>query len=115
MTSNLTIWCVTHEGFSGGSLLPELGAEILKEPHGEDMFLYTKALKLECHECLGPANFLNLCKVANSRKKKLDGTFKNYISTKEGLSRLTDYEVEREKGMSGANPRRHQKRLWSNR
>lgn len=102
MTIYLTISNFIDEGLHG-SLLPGVGAEIkvfhqgeaeLKTRHGETMFPYAKALKLEGHERLGLVHYPNLCKVANSHKRKLDGTFKDK-SNKESLSRLTGSEVER--------------------
>lgn len=49
---------------------------------------------LEGHDTLAPANYPNLFKVANSRKRKLDGTFKDYKSNKESLAQLSDKEID---------------------
>lgn len=45
---------------------------------------YTKQgpTSLPGHEALTPVNFPNLCKVANTRKRKIDGTFRDYRSTR---------------------------------
>lgn len=67
---------------------------MLKEWHGETMFPYCKVLRLVGHEALAPINFPHLCKITNTRKRKIDGTFRDYRSTKESLSNLMDKEAE---------------------
>ncbi|EPQ11842.1 Nucleoprotein [Myotis brandtii] len=103
MTPYLTIKSFISDGLSKASMLPGVGAEIqaflkaedeLKEQHGDKMFPYLKCLRLPGHERLAPVNFRNLCKVANARKRWIDGTFGDYKSTEESLSSLTDKEVE---------------------
>lgn len=102
MTPYMTMKSFINEGLSYGAMLPGVVTEIraflqaereLKE-HGEELFPYLKAFKLRGHELLAPVRFPNLCKVANTRKRRIDGTFHDYPSTKESLSTLTDKEVE---------------------
>lgn len=66
----------------------------MKQRHGYELFPYLKALKLQGHEALAPVNFPTLCKVANTRKRRIDRAFCDYKCTKESLSTLTDREVE---------------------
>ncbi|EPQ14198.1 Zinc finger protein 572 [Myotis brandtii] len=103
MTPYLTIKSFINDGLSKASMLPGVGSEIqafskaeeeLKEQHGDKMFPYLKCLRLPGHERLAPVNFSNLCKVANTRKRRIDRTFRDYKSTKESMSSLTDREVE---------------------
>lgn len=96
MTPYLTMKALFGDGYTKGTTLPggdEIGAfidaeKMLKERHGETMFPFCKVLRLQ-DTALVPVHFPNLCKVANTRKRKLDGTFRNYRSTN-----LTDKEVE---------------------
>lgn len=99
MTACLTVWSFADEGLSEGSMLPGVGSEIRtfrsaeKDLKKAKLFPCVKACKLDGHERLSLAYFPNLCKVANSRKRKLDETFKDYKSTKEGQSRLRDLQM----------------------
>lgn len=92
-----------NEGLSRASMLPGVGSEIkafmdaekaLREQHGDTMSPYHKALWLPGHKRLAPVNFPNLCKVENTRKRRIDRTFHDYKSTKESLLSLTDREAE---------------------
>lgn len=60
----------------------------------KDRFLLIKALKLRGHEKISPTNFPDPSKVANSRKRKLDSSFKDYQAVKENVSHLTELEAE---------------------
>lgn len=60
---------------------------------GKSYSLY-KVLRLKGHETLAPLCFPNLFKVANTCKRSLDGTFRDYKSNKESLSCLSNKDVE---------------------
>lgn len=93
MTPSLTIRSFLNEALSHTSALPGVGAEInraereLHEQHGDGMFPFIKCLQLAEHERLAPVHFPNLRKVANTRKRSIDGTFNDYKTTTESLSR----------------------------
>lgn len=85
MTPYITIKSFVHEGMSHASFLLGVCHEIKKfmdvkdkllEKYGPAMFPYFKALRLEGLEPLAPVCFPNLCKVANTRKRKADPTFR---------------------------------------
>lgn len=84
MTPYITIKSFVHEGMSHTSFLLGVGHEIKKfmdvkdkllEKYGPAMFPYLKALRLEGLEPLAPYIF-RICKVANTRKRKADPTFR---------------------------------------
>lgn len=102
MTPHLTIRAFLIDGLSRASMLPGVGAEIkafnkaereLLNQHGNGMFPFIKCLRLSSYERLAPVKYPNLCKVTNTRKRNI-GTFKDYKTTKESMSRLSDREVE---------------------
>lgn len=66
----------------------------LQERYSVDKFPYLKVLKLPGHNKISPASYPDLFKAATVRRRKLDGTFKDYHSTKEFNATLTDQEAE---------------------
>lgn len=84
MTPFLTKKFLVNEGLS---LLPHLETKLsvsiklksaLRKKHPPEVFPYITVLRLEGHETIPPAHYPNLFKV--SRKRRLDGTFKDYKS-----------------------------------
>lgn len=85
MTPYLTIKAFIKGGFTRGTTLLGVGDEMnsfmdaekmLKEQHAEAVFPCLKVLRLPGHKALAPINFPNLCKIANTRKRKIGGTFR---------------------------------------
>lgn len=103
MTPYVTMKALINEGLSEIILLKPISGDAakflaaekeLQEQYSVDKFPYLKVLKLPGHNKISPANYPDLFKAATVRKRKLDGTFKDYCSTKEPNATLTDQEVE---------------------
>lgn len=89
MTPFITMKSLINEGLSDAMLLPYVGyeaiqlngaEEALRQKHSPTMFPYIKVLKLDGHDTVSPANYPNLFKAATFRKRRLDGTFKDFRS-----------------------------------
>lgn len=89
MTPHVTMKALINEGLSEIILLKPISGDAakflaeekeLQERYSVDKFPYLKVLKLPGHNKISPANYPDLFKTATVRKRKLNGTFKDYRS-----------------------------------
>lgn len=92
---------LTAEGLSETMLLPLTAleaTELSREGTARDVlcakFPCLKVLTLKHHDLISPVRYPNLFRAATARKRRLDGTFKGYRSTKDPRAVLTDKEIE---------------------
>lgn len=102
MTPYTTIRSLINDGFSRVMMIRQITVDAVRfvklekliQQHTEKKFQYLKILKLEGHNLLTQQSFPHLFRTALLFKRKCEGTFKDYRTTRELNGEVSEQEIE---------------------